>query len=68
MVEEVVDTGFEGVGVEEPAAEGDLNAELVLFVAFAVERGEAGACAEGEVLEVAGAVGDRSGAAAGSGR
>ena len=64
VVEEVVDAGFEGVGVEEPAAEGNLDAELMLFVAFTVERGEAGAGAEGEVLEAAGAVGDGGGGTA----
>ena len=42
MVEEVVGAGFEGIGVEEPAAVGYLNAKLVLFVALAVERCEAG--------------------------
>ena len=40
VVEEVVDAGLEGVGVEEPVAEGNLHAELVLFVAFAVQRRE----------------------------
>jgi hypothetical protein len=64
VVEEVVDAGLEGAGVEEPAAEGDLNAELMLFIALAVEWGEAGAGAEGEVLEAAGAVGDGCGGAA----
>jgi hypothetical protein len=64
VVEEVVDAGLEGVCVEEPAAVGDLDAELVLFVAFAVEWREAGACADGEVLDAAGAVGDGGGGAA----
>ena len=30
--------GLEGVCVEEPAAEGNLDAELVFLVAFALER------------------------------
>ncbi len=42
VVEEVVDAGLEGVDVEYPATKGDLDAELVLFVAFAVERSERG--------------------------
>ena len=33
MVEEVVDAGLEGVGIKDPAAEWDLHAELVFFVA-----------------------------------
>ena len=37
VVEEVVGLGLEGVGVEQPATEGDLDAELVLFVALAFE-------------------------------
>ena len=40
VVEEVVDAVFEGVDVEDPAAVGDLNAELVLFVALGGERRE----------------------------
>ena len=36
VVEEVVDAGLEGVGVEYPASEGNADAELVLFVAFSV--------------------------------
>ena len=34
VVEEVVDAGFEGVDVEDPAAIRDVDAELVLFVAL----------------------------------
>ena len=44
VVEEVVDAGLEGVGVEDPAAVGDLDAELVLFIPFAVERSKCRCC------------------------
>ncbi len=42
VVEEIFGAGLEGVGVEQPAAEGNLHAELMLFVALAVQRDEAG--------------------------
>ena len=54
MVEEVVDAGLEGVGVEEPAAEGDLYAELVLFIALTVEGEKGGVVGLGELDEGAG--------------
>ena len=43
VVEEVVDAVLEGTGVEQPAAEGNLQAELVLLVALAMQRDEGGA-------------------------
>src|SRR5664279_2767134 len=40
VVEEIIGSGAEGVGVERPSAEGYGDAELMLFVAFAVQRDE----------------------------
>jgi hypothetical protein len=54
VVEEVVDAGLEGVGVEQPAAEGDLDAELMLFVALAVEGREVGVVGLRELHDGAG--------------
>ena len=51
VVEEVVDAVLKGVDVEEPSAIGDLDAELMLFVAFAVEWGEGGVIGFGELDE-----------------
>ena len=48
MVEEVVDAVLEDIGVEEPAAEGNLEAELMLLVALAVEGNEGGVVGVGE--------------------
>ena len=42
MVEEIVGAGLESVSVEEPAAPGNLQAELVLLVALAAQRNKAG--------------------------
>ena len=39
VIEEVDDVGAEVIGVESPAAERDGHAELVLFVALAVQAG-----------------------------
>ena len=36
--------GAEVVGVEHPSAEGDGDAELMFFIALAVERNESQAC------------------------
>ena len=41
VVKEIVHTVLKGVGVEQPAFEGNLHAKLALFIAFAVERLEA---------------------------
>jgi hypothetical protein len=38
VVEKIGDIGFEGVGVEDPSAVRDGDAELMFFVALAVER------------------------------
>jgi hypothetical protein len=38
VLEEIMGMGAEGVGVEPPSAEGDGDAELMLFVALAVQR------------------------------
>ena len=43
VVEKIGDIGFEGIGVEDPSAVRDGDAELMLFVALAVER-EMDAC------------------------
>src|ERR1035437_10997628 len=40
VVEEVMRAGAEGVGVERPSAKRDGDAELMLFVALAMERNE----------------------------
>ena len=40
VVEEIYDVGAEGVGVEHPSAIRDGDAELMLFVALAVQRNE----------------------------
>ena len=40
VVEEIHDVGAEVIGVEDPSAKGDGHAELMLFVALAVERNE----------------------------
>ena len=54
VVEEVVDAVLEGVGVEQPAVEGNLHAELVLLVALAVEWDEGGVVGAGEGEDRAG--------------
>ena len=54
MVEEVVDAGLEGIGVEEPAAVGNLQAELMLLVALAVEWDEGGVVGVGKGQDGAG--------------
>src|ERR1039458_290272 len=59
VVEEVVDAVLEGVGVEQPAAEGNLHAELVFFIAFAVEGYEGGVVAVGEGEDRAGGGNER---------
>lgn len=38
VVEEIVGAGLESVGIEQPAFKGNLQAELMFFVALAVER------------------------------
>src|ERR1700730_10136764 len=48
VVEGIVGAGLEGVGVEHPSAEGNLHAELMLFVALAVQWSEGGVLAVGE--------------------
>src|ERR1700739_4599987 len=45
VVEEIVGAGLERVGIEQPTVEGNLHAELVLFVTLAAQRDEAGVCA-----------------------
>ncbi len=61
VVEEIVDAVLEGVGVEEPAAEGDLEAELMLLVALAVEGSEGGVVGVGEGEDGAGGGEERRG-------
>ena len=58
VVEEVFGAGLEGVGVEEPAVEGDLNAELMFFVAFSFEWDVAEAVVVGVVEQRTGDAGD----------
>ena len=45
VVEKIGDIGFEGIGVENPSAVGNGDAELMFFVALAVERQKAAAVA-----------------------
>ena len=40
VVEEIIRAGLKCVGIQRPAAEGNRDAELVLFVALAVQRHE----------------------------
>src|SRR5580704_5544549 len=54
VVEEVVDAVVEGVDVEDPAAVGNLYAELTLFVALAVEWSETGVVGLGVLHDGAG--------------
>ena len=43
VVEKIGDIGFEGIGVEDPSAVRDGDAELMFFIALTVERQEAAA-------------------------
>jgi len=47
VVEEVIDAIPEGIGIEQPAAKGNLYAKLVLLVALAMQRRERGVAALG---------------------
>src|ERR1035438_6922501 len=59
MVEEIVSAGLEGVGVEEPAAPWNFEAQLVFFIAFAAEWNEAGVAGLREGESGAGDAGER---------
>ena len=48
MVEKIIDAVFEGVGVDDPSTERNLDAELMLFIVLAMERRERGVVAVGE--------------------
>ena len=51
VVEKIVDIGFEVVGVEHPSAVRDGDAELMFFVALAVERNESEARLADELMQ-----------------
>ena len=50
VVEKIGDVGFEVIGVEDPSAVRDGDAELMFFIALAVERDETGHAALADIL------------------
>ena len=61
VVEEIHDVGAEVVGVEHPSAIGDGDAELMFFIALAVERDESQAIGVGKLQQGAGRCDERRG-------
>src|ERR1035441_4112768 len=51
VVEEIISAGAEGVGVERPSAKRDGDAELMLFVALAMERNESATTCRAQISQ-----------------